>query len=133
MVEWVNLNMDPYVVSKVITASKKLGVDPSELVNKILGDWVDQNKWLALSVDEVLNEYEKILEGYSKNTKKNKLKIVRSFLEWCETSKVTPNKDAIDKYLESISPNYSQSYVNHSKSTLKEFVEWFHSIWVKQS
>lgn len=133
MVEPTNLGIDPYVASKMIIASKKLGVDPSELVNKILGDWVNQNKWLTLSVDDVLNEYEKVLEGYSKNTKKTKLKVIKSFLEWCETSKVMPNEEAVNKYLEVISPNYSQSYVVHSKSTLKDFVEWFYSTWVKRS
>jgi len=133
MVESINLSIDPYVASKMIIASKKLGVDPSELINKVLGDWVNQNKWLTLSVEDVLNEYEKALEGYSKNTKKTKLKIVKSFLEWCEISKVIPNEDAINKYLEVISLNYSQSYVVHSKSTLKDFVEWFYSTWVNRS
>ncbi|MEM1644766.1 MAG: hypothetical protein QXL96_02660 [Ignisphaera sp.] len=38
MVESATISIDSQVASKMVLASKKLGVDPGELVNKILGD-----------------------------------------------------------------------------------------------
>jgi phage host-nuclease inhibitor protein Gam len=131
MVEASVLNLDPYTVSKITLASKKLGIEPADLINKILKDWIESNKWLTISVDDIINEFEKTLTGYSASTKKTKLKVVKSFLEWCEANKVEPAEEVIGKYLNIITSSYSSSYILHAKATLKDFVTWYKSVWSK--
>ncbi|MEM1644767.1 MAG: hypothetical protein QXL96_02665 [Ignisphaera sp.] len=43
------------------------------------------------------------MKKYSKDIQriqKDQTKIVKSFLEWCEASRITPNEDAVNKYPE---------------------------------
>lgn len=131
MAEGFTISIDPYVASKIVVASKKLGLDPNNLVNRILNEWVENNKLLTLSTDDIVSEFEKALSGYSSSTKKTKLKVVKTFLEWCDLNKVEPTEEAVDKYLHILTSAYSQSYVSHAKATLKDFLSWYKSTWVR--
>ena len=55
--------------------------------------------------------------------------MVKTFLEWCENNNAVPSPEAVDKFISFIGGSYSTSYVNHAKTTLKEFAEWFVKTW----
>uniref|UniRef100_A0A7C2VH10 Core-binding (CB) domain-containing protein n=1 Tax=Ignisphaera aggregans TaxID=334771 RepID=A0A7C2VH10_9CREN len=121
----LSLDLDGDVAARIGEASVKLGTDPRELVIGILKKWISENKWLTTSVDEILKEYENTLYGYAVKTKKAKLRAVKAFLDWCKNEHLEPSEDSLERYLHTISANYSQSYINHVRSTLKEFVMWY--------
>lgn len=129
MAEYTCFHVDEGLAHKIYIAAKKLGVEPSTFVSQVLRDWVENNKWLTLSVDEVMNSYEKALEGYSSSTKKTKIRLVKTFLEWCNSSKVVPSSQALEEFIKFLSRSYSSSYVTHARATLKDFVQWFDKTW----
>ncbi|MEM0371856.1 MAG: phage integrase N-terminal SAM-like domain-containing protein [Ignisphaera sp.] len=120
-----NIEIDTDIVAKITIAAKRLGIDSKSLVNSILSEWLKNNKKLVITADEILYEYEKSLKGYSESTKKTKLKTIKSFLEWCESNRVEPDEESLEKYLNTINSQYSKSYISHAKSALKDFIGWY--------
>lgn len=113
------------LAEKLLVASKRLGVDLETLVNRILGDWVRSNKKLVVSFEDILSEYEASLSGYSDKTRKTKIRIVRGFVEWCSANGVEPSDEVLEKYISDVSSRYSQSYIQHARSAIKDFVSWY--------
>lgn len=120
-----SVEIDVRVATKIEVAAKKLGIDMKSLVTSILSEWLKNNRKLVVTADDILYEYEKSLRGYSESTKKTKLKIIKSFLEWCEGSGVEPSEEVLEKYLTSVGVHYSRSYVSHARASLKDFVQWY--------
>ena len=120
-----NVVLNENLVEKLSIASKRLGIDVDTLVNRVLDEWVKNNKKLVVSFDDVLNEYEASLSGYSDKTKKAKVRVVKGFVEWCDANGFEPSEEVLEKYVSDIASKYSQSYVQHARSAIKDFVNWY--------
>lgn len=131
MSNYTSHNIDATISSKIVIAAKRLGIEPDTLINQIIKEWIEKHKWISTSTEDILNEYEKALEGYSSSTKKTKIRIIKTFLGWCETNNITPTENVIEKFTSSTLNSYSTSYITHVKTTLKDFVEWFNKTWIK--
>jgi len=124
----LGLTIDENIYEKLSIGSKRLGVDVNTLVSNILREWIDKNRMLLLSVDEIAKEYEDSLSSYSEHTQKTKIRMVRSFLEWCESRGIGFDKidvNTIELFAKELESRYTSKYVNSYRATLRDFIYWF--------
>ncbi len=125
----LSLSIDENIYGKLGTGSKKLGIDINTLIINILRGWIDRNRILLLTADDISKEYENSLSIYSRGTQRAKARIVRSFLEWCENRNIGFDRigiDAIESFVKEIEGRYTPKYVNSYRATLRDFIYWFH-------